>query len=329
MKKKLLLILLPLIIWAKEVTVEQLFNVQTIKVKSVSYTQSDQYFGYTQADENNIVNVVPRFSGYIDKLYIKANYEKVKKNQALMRVYSPEILQAKEEYLNAYEYNKKRTNKAMLAGAKEKLILLGVKQKELRQLLKRGKTLFFTTIYAPISGVIYKKNIYHGDAFKAKEKLFTIINLKNLWVNMKFDQSKLNILNKYTNFYIDGLGIDGKIKAQKDRLIPEIKKDQTLLNLRLRFKNKNLFPGMYVRILASSLKEKLLILPNTAIIRKNGLYYVFKTGEYEGEYEPSEVKVERLNSKEYKIISGLIEGEEVVNNALFMQDSDAQINGLY
>ncbi len=52
-------------------------------------------------------------------------------------------------------------------------------------------------------------------------------------------------------------------------------------------------------------------------------------GEYEGEYEPLEVQVKVINANTYAITDGLNEGDEVVNNALFMMDSDAQINGLY
>ncbi|MBU1642168.1 efflux RND transporter periplasmic adaptor subunit, partial [bacterium] len=64
-------------------------------------------------------------------------------------------------------------------------------------------------------------------------------------------------------------------------------------------------------------------------IRKNGKYYVFGVSEFEGEYEPIAVDAEVLDNNTYIIKSGLNKGDEVVDNALFMMDSDAQINGLY
>jgi len=70
-------------------------------------------------------------------------------------------------------------------------------------------------------------------------------------------------------------------------------------------------------------------LPQSAVILKDGKYYVFVVGEFEGEYEPMEVAVKPLNYETYIITSGLDEGNEVVNNALFMMDSDAQINSVY
>ena len=86
---------------------------------------------------------------------------------------------------------------------------------------------------------------------------------------------------------------------------------------------------MYVSVESSSEKKEFLTLPTTSVIRKNDAFYVFVSGEYEGEYEPRKVDVEVLNSKTYILKSGLKEGDEVVNSALFLMDSDAQINGLY
>ena len=56
---------------------------------------------------------------------------------------------------------------------------------------------------------------------------------------------------------------------------------------------------------------------------------MFGAGEYEGEYEPMEVSIKVLDANTYIVTDGLSKGDEVVNNALFMMDSDAQVNGLY
>ena len=47
------------------------------------------------------------------------------------------------------------------------------------------------------------------------------------------------------------------------------------------------------------------------------------------EFEPIEIKAKRINSNKYEIIEGLKEGQQVINNALFLLDSDAITNGLY
>jgi Cu(I)/Ag(I) efflux system membrane fusion protein len=86
---------------------------------------------------------------------------------------------------------------------------------------------------------------------------------------------------------------------------------------------------MYANVISKDKAKTYLTLPQSAVIRKDNKYYAFMVGEYEGEYEPIEVHVKPLDNKTYIVLDGLGEGDEVVNNALFMMDSDAQINGLY
>jgi Cu(I)/Ag(I) efflux system membrane fusion protein len=94
-------------------------------------------------------------------------------------------------------------------------------------------------------------------------------------------------------------------------------------------KNNEIFPGMYTNVKSYLQEQTYLTLPKTALIRKNSKYYVFLAGDFKGEYEPFEVDVKTIDSNTYEVISGLDEGDEVVNNAMFMMDSDAQINSLY
>ncbi len=60
---KYLVLLLPLLLLSREVTVEQLFNVQTVKVKRITTVKTQKNYGYVVADESRIYDVVPRFGG--------------------------------------------------------------------------------------------------------------------------------------------------------------------------------------------------------------------------------------------------------------------------
>lgn len=86
---------------------------------------------------------------------------------------------------------------------------------------------------------------------------------------------------------------------------------------------------MYASVVSQDTPQEYLTLPSDAVIRKDGKFYVFVVGEYEGEYDPMQISVKALNPHTYIITDGLSAGDEVVSNALFMMDSDAQINGLY
>jgi len=330
--RKLLYILVTLVpLMASEVTVEQLFNVQTVKVKEQSRAIETKNFGYVKADASRVYEVVPRFGGYIVILYADKQYQKVKKGERLAKVYAPEVLQAQEDYLNAINYDKKRSNPAMVESAREKLRLLGIPEREIDAVKKSGKAKDHTYIYAPASGYIFEKGVNNRGAFNIKQKLFTIVNLDEVWVEAKLYQKDLYKYAKLTEFDVQAVGVEKSIKAKREQLYPSLDPKEATATLRLAVNNQEgtLLPGMYTTIMASSKVKPYLTLPTTAVIRKNGQFYVFGVGEFEGEYEPMSVDVEPLDNNTYIIKSGLSVGDEVVDNALFMMDSDAQINGLY
>ena len=331
MKTVLLMITMVLAIFASEVTLEQLFNVKTVKVQQQQHAKHVKNFGFVRVDESRSYDVVPRFGGYIITLYADKRYQKVSKGQRLAKIYSPEVLQAKEDYLNAINYDKKRSNPQMVASAKEKLQLLGIAEGEINALKKSGKADQYSYIYAPTSGYIFEKGVSNRGSFTIKQKLFSIVNLDQVWVEAKIYQKDLAKYGAYTDFSIKATGVAGTFKANKEQLYPNMDPKESTATLRLVVQNpkQTLIPGMYVSVSASMQKEHYLTLPTTAVIRKNGQFYVFIVSEFEGEYEPIVVDVTPLNANIYIIKSGLSVGDEVVDNALFMMDSDAQINGLY
>lgn len=335
MKNYLLLLLLtPFLLLAEATkekpTVTQLFSVQTVKVKSVKTSHIKKNYGYVVADETKISEVSPRFGGYVVKLYADTIYKHVKKGEALALVYSPEVYKAKEDYLNAYNYTKNKTNKNMLKSAKRNLTLLGLNAAEIDAILKKQKVSEYTTLYSPASGYIFEKNIVKGTAFNAKSKLFEIVNLDTIWVETKVFEDDLKWLKFAQDFEVHLKTTDNVYKTNSKLFYPHLDPKEATLTMRLRLENKNntLFPGMYASVISKDKMRKYLILPQSAVIRKNGKYYVFIVSEFQGEYEPKEIKAEALNNETY-IIQGLNAGDEVVNNAMFMMDSDAQINGLF
>ena len=315
----------------KRVTVEQLFSVQTIRVKKEDISQKVKNYGYVMKDESRVYDVSPRFGGYVVELYADTKYKKVRKGEALVKVYSPEVFKAKDEYLNTYKYTKKRPDKGMLNSARLKLELLGISEQEIDKVITDDKTMENTIIYSPIDGFVFTKSLQKGTAFKAKQKLFEIVNLDEVWVEAKLfeqDRKGLSLVQKYE---VSFKGTSKIYKTNKSLLYPQLDPKLATLSLRLQVKNEGhqLFPGMYANVLSIKEESEQLTLPTTAVIRKDGKHYVFVVGEYEGEYEPFEVQVKEMGAKKYIILEGLQEGDEVVNNALFMMDSDAQINGLY
>ncbi len=315
-----MLITLP---YAKEATVKQLFSVQTVKVKLLPHAKSIKSYGFVKVDDSKVYDVSPRFGGFVEVLYADKLYEKVTKGEALAKVYSPEVLKSKDEYKNSVSYAK---NKAMIESSKIKLQLLNIPHSEINT-----KTSNFTTIISPADGYIFKKTLNNNSSFNAKSLLFEIVNLDTVWVEVKIHQDQLSSVQNIDKFTLSTVALEETFEATNAGIYPKLDEKEESFTLRLEVKNPHgkLRPGMYMSVEMSQSQKSYLTLPTTAVIRKNGAFYVFVPGEYEGEYEPIMIDVEVLNPDTYIVKSILNEGDKVVNNALFMMDSDAQINGLY
>ena len=325
MRYLILLSLLMTLSLAKEATIQQLFNVQTVAVQESSHVKSLKSFGFVKVDDSLVYDVAPRFNGFVEILYADKLYKKVNKGEALAKVYSPEVLKAKDEYANSVRYSK---NKGMIHSSKTKLQLLNIPKNEIDPKLQNRD---FTIITSPASGYIFKKSLKNNSAFNAKQVLFEIVNLDKVWLEVKIHQNQLPQLSKIDTFTITSPSLVKSYSAKNSGIYPELDAKEESFTLRLEVANPNaeLKPGMYMSVSMRQKEETYLILPTTAVIRKNGVFYVFIVGEYEGEYEPLQIEVEVLNPDTYIVKGGLSEGDEVVNNALFMMDSDAQVNGLY
>jgi membrane fusion protein, copper/silver efflux system len=331
MRKTLLIAVLFASAIAQEATVRQLFSVQSVKAKTIQTSHSKQSYGYVKADDSRVFDVSPRFGGYVRTLYANKTYQFVKKGEALASVYSPEVYKAKEDYLNSYAYSQGKTHNAMVESSKLRLELLGVSSGEIADVLKNKKVSQNTTIRSPQDGFVFAKNVNEGSAFNAKTKLFEIVNLERVWVEAKVFERDLSWLKNAKSFEASFKSGDKTYAAESTLLYPNLDPKEATFTLRLHLDNKEneLFPGMYANVIAKDAPTKYLTLPKSAVIRKNAKFYVFMVGDFEGEYEPVEVLATPLDDYSYVIESGLKNGDEVVSDALFMMDSDAQINGLY
>lgn len=335
-KTTLTLLLIPVFLFSQDQnkslpTIEQLFNVRTVKVTKMTAAKEQINYGYIVAEDSRKVDIHAWFSGYVTKLFADTLYKKVEKGDALAYVYSPEVYKSKQDYLHSLEFNEKHPSPQMLQSAKTKLRLLGVHDEEINRINSERKVDEFTTLYAPQSGWIFEKNINEGASFSPQKKLFQIVNLEKVWVEVRLYQNEIEKLPLFTHFSVKPKGMSKTYTAQKKLLYPRLDPKEATATLRLQLDNEEsvLKPGMYAKVFASAAATSRLVIPRTAAIRKNGMWYAFLATEFKGEYEPISIQVKPLDSEHYEIIKGLKEGDTLVNNALFMMDSDAQINGIY
>ena len=278
--------------------------------------------GYVNFDEDQLVNINPRVKGWIEKLYVKASGDPVKKGQALYDIYSPEMVNAQEEYLLAL----KRNNVRLIKAAKNRLIALQIPKRAIDRLELTKKVKQTVTFYSPQSGVIDKLKIRQGFYAKPGTTLMSIGTLKQVWVNAEIferqaAQIKVGVPVDMTLDYLPGKLWSGKV----DYIYPTVDVKTRTIKVRLRFDNKDevLKPGMFAQVLIHGIKsQNSLVVPKSAVIRTgNSKRVVLALGE--GKYKSINVNVGRINDTYAQILSTLKEGDRVVTSAQFLLDSES------
>jgi len=169
----------------------QLIGITTGRVKQKKLRVTTRAAGRVTYDETGLSDVALKFNGWVGELYANATGKSVKKGEPLFTAYSPELLAAQEEYLETLRAG---SSGRMREAARRKLRLWDVTAKQIRRLEKRGKALEYLTILAPTSGVIIKKQLVAGSAFRAGQQLLRIADLSRVWVEAQVYDYELPLI---------------------------------------------------------------------------------------------------------------------------------------
>ena len=278
--------------------------------------------GYVQYDQDKLVHIHPRVSGWIEKLYVKAAGDPVENGGPLYSLYSPELVNAQEELVLALN----RKNQRLIQASEDRLRALQIPEYFIQQLKKELKVLQTITFYAPQNGVLDNLSIREGSFVQPGTTMLSIGALDEVWVEAEVFERQASLVKvddpvTMTLDYLPGKTWTGKVEY----IYPTLDSKTRTARIRLSFENtaRKLKPNMFAQVTVhSDSSDLLLVIPREALIRTGSQdRVVLALGE--GSYKSVEVTVGRLNQKIAEIISGLEEGEKVVTSAQFLLDSES------
>ena len=304
---------------------KQLFNKKITKVVKEEISINKSFYGVTKIDESSLVDIVSRFDGYVTKLNANKKYMTIKKGEQLYSVYSQELLSIQNELQVAKNFNQN-----IYQSTFSRLDNLDISKSE-QQKIKDGKmNSNGLAVTSPINGILLEKNINQSSAISKGNLLLQMASLDKIWFIASVYQSDLEFIKKdnMANITIDG--INQKLNSKVDFIYPIFDEKTKTVDVRFILENEDLklVPSMFGKVDINVKKDVMLTLPKTAVLKKADKFYVFKPLE-NGEFEPVKIEAKRISSNKYEILSGLNENDEVINNALFLLDSDAVTNALY
>jgi Cu(I)/Ag(I) efflux system membrane fusion protein len=304
--------------------VENNMGVRTAKVKKDKLWRRIDTVGYVGFDENKISHLHLRTKGWIEKLHVKSEGERVTKGQLLFEVYAPELVNAQEEYLQALRSN----HRGLSVASRERLIALGISVSQIKHLNKSRKSKQYVNVYAKQDGIIAKLNIREGMFVTPDKLVMSLADLSSVWILAEVFESQADWVKVGQSAdvklsYLPGRVWEGKVEY----IYPSLDPKTRTLKVRLRFENKDesLKPNMFAKVnIYGGAKREIIIIPREALIRSgNNDRVIISLGK--GRFQPREV-IAGIESGEYReIIKGLNVGDNVVTSGQFLLDSEASL----
>ncbi len=274
------------------------------------------------------------FGGRIEKLYYKSEGEFVKKGSLIASLYSPELVTAQNEFIQALDI--KNEQPELYKAVRNKLKNWKISEKQIQQIENNKKVITNFNLYANVSGYITKIMVEEGNHVKEGTALFKVSDLSTVWADLDVYEKDLPNIKKGTNVTIKLNAFPDKIiKAKIDFIDPLLnpKTRTTTARATLRNTKKQLKPGM---ILIAEAKisqgknkaKKATFIPKTAVLwtGKRSVVYV-KTKKNASIFELREVQLGQESDEAYQVIFGLNPGDEIVVNGTFTVDATAQLLG--
>jgi Cu(I)/Ag(I) efflux system membrane fusion protein len=173
----------------------RLAEIATAPVERRSVAVEIRMVGKVQFDETRLATISPRVPGRIDRLYANFAGMPVKAGDHLADLYSPELISAQQELLQAVKAaGEGAAFTSLLAVTRERLRLWGLTPDQIAEIERSGQVRDRITFYSPIGGIVVQKNVREGMYVDPSMLLFTVADLTQVWVQLEAYESDLALL---------------------------------------------------------------------------------------------------------------------------------------
>jgi Cu(I)/Ag(I) efflux system membrane fusion protein len=311
----------------------KLADIQTLIVERGSPDKEIFLQGKVQADERRIAELTARFGGRIEKLFISFAGENVTKGQKLATIYSPDLVTAQKELLEAISYKEARPS--LYKAARGKLRLWDLTEEQIDAIEESREPQLHFDILSPISGTVTQRNVSLGDYVKEGTALFEVTDLSHVWIMFDAYESDLPWIKQGDEVAYSVQSVPGKKFHGKVIYIdPFIDPSTRVAKVRIEQNNTGLSlkPEMFVNgtvesNYAGGASE--ILIPKSSILwtGKRAVVYVKVPDRNQPSFQYREIDLGPESGNFYVVGAGLHEWEEIAVNGVFKIDAASQLEG--
>jgi len=341
---------------SKEVTLESLLKPTNefviSKIPLTAITQQNEpieiaALGNIGYDTREVGSISARVTGRIEKLYVRYRYQKVNKGQKILDIYSPELLTAQQNLL--FLLKNDSDNLTLIQAAKEKLLLLGISNEQLLQIIKTGKPSLSISVFSNYSGHIHETGtgnnmntsnsnmkdisliteelpLKEGMYLQKGQSIFSVYNPVKAWavLNIYAENQALVKLGNPVKI-IPETSPDKIINGKVDFIEPFYRRENKTLTVRVYFNNSTLkIPiGSQVKATVSGNVKNANWLPAESVLSLGMDKIVFLKAD--GCFRAKNITTGISYKGKIQITGGLTSQDSVAVNAQYLMDSESLI----
>ncbi len=316
----------------------QNIGVKIEPVKRMKLKKTIRTVGKIDYNESRIAMVTTKVSGWIEKLYVDYTGKFIRRGEPLFEIYSPELVTAQEEYLQAISYRENVSRSGdpniieganqLVESARKRLLYWDITDEQIKELENTKQVRKTLTLYSPVDGVVVEKNIFLGMKVLQGMNLMKIADLSSVWIYADIYQYELPWIRVGEEAEVEVSYIPGKIlKGKVVYIYPFLQPETKTIKVRLEFENPGylLKPGMYVNVnIRSKVAIDVLAIPEQSVIR-TGTRDIVVVALGGGRFKSVEVRLGVLADGYYQVLDGLRENENIVTSSHFLIDSESNL----
>jgi Cu(I)/Ag(I) efflux system membrane fusion protein len=311
----------------------KLAEVQTSIVSRQKPVKKIQLYGKIQADERLVQTQSAHIPGRIEKLFVNFTGKEVRQGQSIAQIYSPELVIAQKELLEALKM--KEMQPGLLDAAREKLRQWKFTDSQIADIENSGAAKTVFDVYATVSGIVTNKSVNVGDYVSQGAPLYEIADLSHLWALFDAYETDLPWIKKGDRITFALESQPGKeFNGTVSFIDPVINPQTRTASVRVEITNAGnlLKPDMFATgVLTAHLASSgsSLVIPQTSVLwtGTRSVVYVKLADAKEPSFVMREITLGPALSNSFVVLDGLKKGEEIVTNGTFSVDASAQLEG--
>jgi Cu(I)/Ag(I) efflux system membrane fusion protein len=313
-------------------TAMKLANIQTTEIRTDQAVKEIRLNGKVQADERRISSQSAHIPGRIERLMVNSTGEYVSAGQVIAYIYSPELVTAQQELLEAFKI--RESQPSLYAAAREKLKTWKLADGQIDKMLTENRSLERFPLLADVSGIVLERKVNVGDYVSRGMAIYDVADLSHLWLQFDVYESDLKWVKKnsvieFTVESLPGEKFEGKISFIDPIINPKTRVAKArveVVNPGLKLKPEMFATGIVKTNLKGSGE---IILPKSAVMwtGQRSIVYVKNTSDKGISFSLREVVLGPSLGDSNVIESGLESGMEVVTNGTFTIDAASQLAG--